>query len=95
MVRLLGAGSQRNGTTIVPSTGATDGTCDVAASPLQEAGQPRLVQQVAGVVAGGAVHAEAHVDAVVQSKPHLPGINSPCPSRRDPRQHAGMASSKR
>ena len=46
-------------------------TCNVAAGPLQEARQPGLVQEVAGVVAGGAVHAEADIDAVIQSKPHL------------------------
>ena len=49
------------------------GTCYVAASPLQEARQPGLVQEAAGVVAGRAVHAEAHVDTVIQCGPYLRG----------------------
>ena len=43
----------------------TTSTCHIAVSPLQEARQPRLVQQIAGVIAGGAVHAEADIDAII------------------------------
>ena len=38
---------------------------------LQHEGQARLREQAAAVVAGGPIHADAHVDARIQQLPHL------------------------
>ena len=48
-----------------------DFTRDIAGSTLQEAGEAGLVQQVAAVIAGGAVDPQPHVHAAVQQRPHL------------------------
>ena len=46
-------------------------TVGVAVGPLQEHGEACLVQHVAGVVAGSAVHAQPYVDSLVQPRAHL------------------------